>query len=88
VAAHLLLRFSNDAMHHGFIPQFRYTCFRLEVSKIGMSQLIGYALDISFFKRDATLAPSVAGSAFLSMQIDICPQVVGKTNWKQFPYLI
>ena len=52
----------------------------LEISKIGTSQLIGYGPDISFFKRYTTLAPSVTGSAFLSIQTDICPQVVGKTN--------
>jgi len=43
-------------------------------------KLIGYPPDISSFKRDITFAPSATGSAFLSMQIDIWPQVVGKTN--------
>jgi hypothetical protein len=55
-------------------------CGALEIPKIGTFQLIGYAPDISSFKRDTSLAPRVIGSAFLSMQTDICPQVAGKTN--------
>jgi hypothetical protein len=44
------------------------------------AQLMVYVSDISSFKRDITFAPRVTGSAFLSMQTDIWPKVVGKTN--------
>jgi len=50
------------------------------LSSFPSAPLIGYPPDISSFKRDITFATRATGSAFLSMQIDIWPQVVGKTN--------